>query len=158
MLPVYLAALIFSLGLPALGIGFRGDDYFERVCLLGSARFPHLDPAMLCPRPVLDLHVSVSNDPRVNARVMDIGVLPWWTAPDLSIAPFRPIAELTHWLDYRLWPDSAPLMHAHSLLWAALCVIVAVVLYRRVLGPALPAVAGLAACLFAIDSSHATPS
>jgi hypothetical protein len=102
----------------------------------------------------MDLHMTVPGNPEANARMVDVGLLPWWTTPDLRIAFFRPLAALTHWLDYRLWPDSAPLMHAHSLLWAALCVAAGTLLYRRLVAPDSPMVAGVAAYLFAIDSAR----
>ena len=62
----------------------------------------------------------------------------------------------THWLDYRLWPMSAPLMHLHSLLWLGLAVTAIGVLYRRIIGIAW--IAGLAILLFAIDDAHAHPA
>ena len=48
---------------------------------------------------------------------METGAAPWWTLPTLRIAFFRPLAVLTHWADYRLWPDSGVLMHVHSIAW-----------------------------------------
>jgi hypothetical protein len=158
LLPLYLAAVVVALGLPSLERHWGGDDYMQRVWLLGKARFPQLDPAYFRAWPAVDMHVSVEGDPRSRARLMDLGELPWWTAPDLRIAPLRLLASATHWLDYRLWPESGVLMHVHSLLWAALCVGAAALLYRRMLGPTSPALAGLAVCLFAFDSAHAAPS
>jgi hypothetical protein len=104
----------------------------------------------------MDLFVF-AGDPEANARMVDVGVLPWWTTPELRIAFFRPLAALTLWLDYRLWPDSASLMHAHNLLWVALCVGAGTLLYRRIFASDSPAVAGVAACLFAIDSARGAP-
>ncbi len=155
-LPLYLVALVVSLGLPALEAGLGGDDYMQRVWLLGRAQYPDLDPVLFHSRPVLELHVSI--DSRVNQPQMDVGVLPWWSAPDLHISCFRVLTALTHWVDHRLWRDSVPLMHAHSLGWAALCVLAASFLYRRLLAPTSLPVAGLAACLFAVDSARGTAS
>jgi hypothetical protein len=72
------------------------------------------------------------------------------------MAYFRPIAVMTHWLDYRLWPNAPWLMHLHSLLWFAVVLLLLAQLYRRLLGRAdqvwLPA---LALLLYAIDDAHA---
>jgi hypothetical protein len=97
LLPVYLAALVVALGLPSLEKGASGDDYIHRVWLLGRAHYPQLDPALFRLRPALDVHVTVDGDPRSNARLMDLGVLPWWTASDLPASPARlahPLARL----------------------------------------------------------------
>ena len=67
----------------------------------------------------------------------------------------RPLAALTHALDYRLWPGSALLMHAHSLAWFGALVLAAALFYQRLLGRSITA--GLAALLFAVDSAHGTP-
>jgi hypothetical protein len=149
-------AFVVALGLPSLNWGFRGDDIMQRVWLLGSARFPQLDPALFETQSALGLHTSF--DPRTNVRLIDLGVLPWWTATDLRVACLRPLAGLTQRLDYRLWPQSALLMHVHNLAWAALCVVAAARLYRRTLASSSPAVAGLAGLLFAVDSAHGLSS
>ncbi len=85
-----------------------------------------------------------------------MGALPWWSAPELKFVFLRPLSTSTHRLDYRLWPDSAILMHLHSLLWLVLLVWAAGRLYRKLLAPAW--VAGLATILFALDDSHGYPA
>jgi hypothetical protein len=90
--------------------------------------------------------------PDRNAQLMDVGVLPWWTLASARVSFFRPLASLTHWLDYQLWPDSPFLMHLHNLLWyGSLCGLVTFV-YRRFMGKGV--VSGLAAILFAADITH----
>ena len=60
----------------------------------------------------------------------------------------RPLATLTHMLDYCVWPDWTALMHVQSLMWFALLIWAAAVLYRRVMSASLPAwVVGLAAAV-----------
>jgi hypothetical protein len=81
-----------------------------------------------------------------------VGLLPWWTSHDFSVSFFRPLAVLTHYLDYGLWPEQPLLMHAHNLLWYGAMLLLVGLLYRRVLG-AVPA-AALALLLFAIDEAH----
>ena len=87
---------------------------------------------------------------------MDLGIFPWWTDPLIKAEFLQPLTVATHRLDYRLWPDSAVLMHAHSLLWCAALVAATAVLYRRLMGPT-PA-AGVAALLFAVDDAHGGPA
>ncbi|MDX1384132.1 MAG: hypothetical protein R3190_10845, partial [Thermoanaerobaculia bacterium] len=89
----------------------------------------------------------------------ELGVLPWWTAPDMRAAFWRPASALTHLLDHRLWPDLAWLQHVHSLAWMGLLAWLAARLYRQVMGPDGPGaeIAGLAAILYAVDDAHAMP-
>jgi hypothetical protein len=86
------------------------------------------------------------------ARVMDVGLFPWWTYPGLKAEFCQVLTVRTHFLDYRLWPDSPQLMHAHSLLWLAALVAAVAWLYRHILGRTW--VAGVAALLFAVDDAH----
>jgi hypothetical protein len=74
----------------------------------------------------------------------------------LRLAFFRPLAGLTHWLDYQLWPEVPALMHLHSLAWLGAIVAVATLFYRRMLGAVW--IAGLAALLFAVDDAHGFPA
>src|SRR5690606_24169357 len=65
---------------------------------------------------------------------------------------FRPLSELSHWLDYQLFPDSAVLMHAHSILWYMLLILVSWQLMKRLFPAAW--MAGLALALHALDGSN----
>jgi len=145
ILPLALAFVALVLTLPALRGGLAADDYFHRVLLL------RLGPLGASSEPVSDLFAFVPE--RLRGWMTEQGFLPWWSDPDLKVALARPLAALTHVLDYRLWPDDFVLQHAHSLAWFALAVGLVAALYRRVLGPGL--VAGLAGLLFAVEDGHA---
>ncbi len=146
-LPVYLAVLAVALCLPALGGGWQSDDYFHRVVLRGDVETGHSQ---------LELFSVMRHGPEVLREYTDIGLFPWWTSESLRLAFFRYLSAATHWLDYRLWPDSAVLQHAHSLLWFGALVGAAALLYRRVHGSG--RVAGLAALLYAVDEAHGAPA
>jgi len=87
-----------------------------------------------------------------SAALMASGVLPWWALPGGQVAFWRPLAALTHWLDFALWPANPALMHLQSLLWLGLLVAAAASLYRRLSAGA--AAASLAGLLYAIDHTH----
>lgn len=142
-LPVVLATLAMTLTAPTLWRGWVGDDLIHRSILLSS-----------------DLPASLKGlftflDPRINARLMDAGTAPWWTLDTVRVSFFRPVTVLTLWLDYQLWPNSAELMHAQSILWYASLCALATVFYRRFMGRVW--VAGLAAFLFTADCTHTSP-
>lgn len=150
-LPLALGGIAILLTSPALWLGWNGDDYLHRAVLLQSDRpeiaaaFPDL------PGPA-NLFSFRTGDHESNRRWVERGFLPWWSSPDLKLNFFRPLSALTHWLDYRLWPNSALLMHIHSLAWFGVLVIVASLLFRAIMGPTIAA--GIAAFLYAIDDSH----
>lgn len=143
-LPAMLGGLAMALTGPSLWQGWVADDLIQRKMLLTSSL-----PAVL-----KGLFVFVSPDRNLQLMGLstDLGTLPWWTLETLRISFFRPVSVLTHWLDYRLWPDSGVLMHAQNILWYGGVCALATLLYRRLMG--LTWVAGLAAFLFTVDIVH----
>ena len=145
--PIGAALLALLLALPALWTGLHSDDFAHRLALRGQPVFPAQSGS------AMHLFSFADGDPARNLRAMDAGLLPWWSVETLRLSFWRPLAALTHILDYALWPDSPALMHAQSLGWFALLVFAAATFYRRFLGPTW--VAGAAALLFALDDAHA---
>ncbi len=146
-LPLLLALAAMVPYLPALRLGVMGDDYFHRMMLLGIEPFSG-------DRPLFDLF-TFFRGPEGNGPLIELGLLPWWSAPELRVAFFRPLSSATHLLDYALFPDLFWLQHLHSLLWWGLGVGLVAVLYRQLIDR--PAVAGLAAVLFAVEDAHSMP-
>ncbi|MEZ4240737.1 MAG: TauD/TfdA family dioxygenase, partial [Myxococcota bacterium] len=140
-LPLALLSAVLCF-LPALGGGFFGDDYVFLASLAGS-------PPCTC-RP-FDLDAYASGDPREIAALVQSGTFPWWTAPDLKIALFRPLASALLQLDHALFGTWAAGYHAHSLLWFLALIAALGAVLRRVLPPGLAAVAVV---VFAVDQSH----
>jgi hypothetical protein len=137
------------LALPALRVGWVGDDHLHRAVLVGSPLMRPFFPTAMSMFEFLD------GDSRRTMQMIDLGMLPWWTVPEIKGSFWRPLTVATHWFDYRLWPLRPALMHAHSLLWFAATVFAAACFFRRIMNVAW--VAGLAGLLFAIDNVHATP-
>ncbi len=145
-LPLVAAALAVFFALPALGNGWMLDDYYHRSVLLGTSRLrPLLGPPS-------EMFRFFRGDSARTGRVMDVGLFPWWTDPDIKGEFLQALTVLTHRLDYALWTNSPMLMHAQSLLWLGAAVFVAAIFYRRILGPAW--IAGAAALLFAVDDAR----
>ena len=148
-LPVGVAILAVALTLPSLSVGWLIDDHIHRSVILRVGAYSRfLDSS-------LDIFRFIDGDPQRTGKMMDFGVLPWWTFKQAKAAFWQPLTALTHWLDYRLWPESPAVMHAHSLLWFGALVGAVALLYRRLMGVAW--VAGLAAILWAIDDAHGMP-
>jgi hypothetical protein len=111
-------------------------------------------PVKLLTSPI-DMFVFFNGDPNRIEEAIDRGFLPWWTDKNIKAAFFRPLASISHWLDYIFWPEKPILMHAQSILWYAALAIAITFMYRRFIP--IPWVAGLAALLYVIDDAHGTP-
>lgn len=148
-LPLALAALAVLLAAPSLWLGLQSDDYVLWMALADPPPAPEWARSPWRLFAFFDAEAAVR-------RAIDSGAVPWWTSPQLRLAFFRPLAGLTHWLDFRLWPGQPWLMHAQSLLWFGGAIAAAALLYRRLLRPEW--LAGLAALVFAIDDAHGSPA
>jgi len=150
--PFLAALLAMLLAAPALDIGLVGDDLVHQR-LLAPPGHPATSPdARPHPGAPFGLFTFVDGQPAHVAALQAEGRVAWWAAPDLRLSFWRPLSELTHWLDARLWPDTPWLMHLHSLLWYGLFVTLLLRLYRAI-DPD-PVRNGLAVLLFAISSLH----
>ena len=139
--------LVLSIGvltfLPALRSPFLLDDYLHVAMVDGT--FP-------VARGPFDLYDFVSDVDR--AVLLERGILPWWTHPQLTIRFFRPLSSALLWTSHRLLGAHSLLLHLHSLLWWGAAVVAAFALYRRAFSPR---VALLAAAIFALAPCHAIP-
>jgi hypothetical protein len=162
-LPAVLVVVAVALSLPAVGRELLNDDYMQRAILAGPSPFvDRLAEKGLAPDgsgslgPILsDLFVAVAPGKNLDA-LKAYGAVPWWTYEGYRVAFWRPAAALTHWLDYRLFPDRPVWMHLHSILWFAAVAWLVAALYRRFIDAA--AVAGLAALLFVLEDSTFFPT
>ncbi|RME06167.1 MAG: hypothetical protein D6812_01995, partial [Deltaproteobacteria bacterium] len=144
-LPLWLAGLAILLSLGVLDDGMALDDYVHYFHVVG------LPPDI--PGSSFDIFSFTPRDPAVREKLMREGSAPWFIAPRLHLAFWRPITSLTHSLDYRFWPEQTWWMHLENVLWYALLVFLLARLYRKLLPVA--GVAGVAALLYTIDDAHA---
>jgi hypothetical protein len=136
--PMALALLAFLISLPSIALGLQLDDR-TYLRLFASGRGP------------LELLHETSES---LAHEKQLGVFAWWSSPDFAVHFLRPATAASHWLESRLWPDSAWLMHLSNCLLYAMLVAVAALLYRE-LNPRDSKLAGLAALMFTVDEGHA---
>lgn len=140
-------AFAIALALPSLFAGLAADDYIHLAMYQGYLPKP-ADASLF------GLFSFLTGNASENERLVDIGYLPWWSAPDLHVTFYRPFSELSHALDYRLWPASPALMHLHSVIWFALLLLTAAGVYTRISGPG--RVRNLASYVYAVSALHAT--
>ncbi|MFI5307000.1 MAG: hypothetical protein ACHQ53_06600 [Polyangiales bacterium] len=140
-----LPLMAVALCVPSVFLGFHLDDCVARYIY---SDLPGAHRLLSVYRGGFGLANGIPSD---NHWQIEAGYAPWWIYDQLRLALFRPISTFSLMLDMRLWPSSAFLMHAHSLAWLALFVLMTGRLYRAVLAPA---AAGLAATLLAFDHTH----
>lgn len=153
-----------AISLPALTTGWEpSDDLRHRAKLIDPSSLPERyfetglipDDSGKFSTVLRDLHTAARTKDDIK-KLKDYGTLPWWTNDTLRHSNWRPLDSFTHWLDYRLFPNSAQMIHLHSILWLALVVFLVTVLYQRFIGPSW--VAGLAALLYLLDDSNYWPT
>src|SRR5690349_11608229 len=132
--PILLAAgvcVAVAITARSLFIGLIGDDLGHRQFLLdhlASAASPGTWWNMF--------------DLRLTPALVEFGYVPWWTSPELQMAFLRPLATISQYGDYLLWPTHPALMHLHNIILYVGIVVVAARLYQRFLS--VPWCAGIA--------------
>lgn len=140
-----LALLGTLMVLPTLNTGLIGDDFMFRSRLTGQTIQSH-------PGSFFGLFTFADGQTEHVQHLKDIGQIPWWAADNARMSFWRPLAELTHWLDYQLWPNSPAMMHVHSLLWYALLICLLGRLYRTLDPDFLRG--GVATLIFSLSAVH----
>jgi hypothetical protein len=141
-----IAALAAFLALPTLAGGLAVDDLYQRLVV---------ERRLEVPGGRLDIFGFVQVDPVYAAHCREIGFYPWWMQSTAQVMYWRPLAAITHFVDYTWWPRAAWLMHLENVAWYCALVLASGAFYRRFAGAGW--VAGLATALYAFDHAHATP-
>src|SRR6266567_3647611 len=89
--PLWLGLFAVLICLPALRFGLSADDHlFPWKLEQGASRWS-----------LFELEVGALNEER------ERGFFVWWSSPHLEARFLRPIASLSHALDFALWPAAA---------------------------------------------------
>jgi hypothetical protein len=133
-------ALVYS---PAVRSEFLLDDYLHASMIDGS--FPvHRGP--------FNLYDFVADGER--GALVERGMLPWWSHPELRIRFLRPLSSVLRWGEQTAFGRGATVPHLHSLLWWIAAVLAARRLFRRLLPTR---AAALATVVFALSPCHVLP-
>jgi hypothetical protein len=141
---VLIAALAVLLHWPSLRSGLAADDYLQRAML---------DHEYPVPRGAWDLY-SFLRKPGELAILMDAGIAPWWSHPELRLSLLRPVSSLLLCIDHRWLGLNAFQQHVHSMAWLVAFVFAYQLFVRRFLslGPAL-----IATAVMAFDATAVAP-
>ena len=118
--------LAFVLCFPGLFVDIHSDDYWHYAFINNGLPLKEINDASF-----FGLFSFVDGDRERFTQLVDIGFLPWWTYEGYKIVFWRPLTELTHWLDYTFWPTHGGAMHLQSTLWYLALLAVLYKLYGR---------------------------
>lgn len=131
---LFLAALLY--GSSSLLGNFYADDYIQRAYVVGSQSLQQL--GLLAGIEQHSLSAFLTNqfnffDPATEnyQALKDFGMMPWWAEDNIKLHFFRPLASLSHYIDYQLWPNSPKIMHFFDLCWYLLGIFLLFKLYLR---------------------------
>ena len=141
---VLACVLAAVLGIPTLGTGQFADDYLHTATIRGLVPMGGQ----------LDLYRFASGSPEHHPRLIELGLFPWWTLPELKLAFWRPLSSAIASVEYRVVGERLVLRHMHSVLWYV-ALVAAVALLMRQLFPG--SLGALALLLFTLDEAHAVP-
>lgn len=128
--------LVFFSHVPSSILQFSSDDFLQRAAIQGSSTLNQLGFTQISDAPNL-AHSLTHAFHFFNAKYESLlpqkqyGNLPWWSVDEATMHPFRPIAALSHWVDFQFWPNSAVATQWHSLLYFYLFVAGGFLLYKR---------------------------
>ena len=138
LLILLLFAVVLHIGTTVSG-RLYADDYIHAALFSGSQNLAekqltlHSEPAELLE--VVDQqfnfydNISPTSSDAYQAY-KNYGALPWWSSNDAMLHFFRPLATLTHYIDYQLWPNNSHMMQAVNLLWYVLGLLAIYACYR----------------------------
>jgi hypothetical protein len=136
--------MALAMGIAALSLraGFAPDDREFRVLLRDGVT------------PSDDLFRFSGDTPSENLALVQRGILPWWTNPQLKLHLIRPLTSLAFTLDSAVFGRHPLGYHLHSLAWFAALLVGAWLILRRVL----PGPTGVLALLvFSLRAANAYP-
>ncbi|MEI9947836.1 MAG: hypothetical protein WDO74_02380 [Pseudomonadota bacterium] len=135
--------LSLLLALPSLFADFYGDDQAMVLTIEGVAPAPIPGP--------FHLYSFMTGAPGERDALVRQSALPWWSVDGIRLSFFRPLSSALLVLDHALAGRQPLLYHVHSIAWYLLAVLVAALLFRRLLPEREAALAGL---LFAVSPAH----
>lgn len=142
------------LSFPAYFADYQIDDWVHQARLRGHPILPNAI------HPVVELFTFMDGTPAWHAYAVGGGSVPWYTRPDMLANLFRPVSSATHVLDHAIAPGVPFVAHAHNVLWYAIVIVLATLLFRMVYrerAQLAGTVGGLAALIFALDEAHGLP-
>ena len=133
------------IALPGVFSGMFSDDYWHYYRI-------HETQAQENHSPLTPFNLFSLFQENKRQFAMDAGNIPWWTANNLKMVLYRPLSEITHYIDYTLFDTRTIPMHIHSMLWYSILLWLAFKFYLNIVSS--HKVALLALAIFAAGPFH----
>ncbi len=133
--------------LPGIASGFFADDFGHYVLINEPELIPQSRQGSL-----FHLFSFIDNDVDRRAVQYSQSLIPWWTSESITINFWRPVSELTHYVDHVIMNGVPWMMHLQSLVFYGLLLWLLSCFYQKVLVDR--NFAALALLFFAVDSTH----
>jgi len=117
---------------PALWLGLQLDDFFHWSLVSQQELLPPTSDKA----GVFGLFSFLDGQADRTYQLMNLGMVPWWTLDSVQYAFWRPVAEITHGIDYALLSQWPALMHIHGFFYFALLLYFAAKLFEDIHGDA----------------------
>ncbi|PIE41042.1 MAG: hypothetical protein CSA49_05435 [Gammaproteobacteria bacterium] len=119
---LFFMLLVIAAHLPFQNIPISSDDYMQYVTLTGSQQLSQegltfLDKNTSFLEKINNSFHFFNSKTGTAEQLRNYGNLPWWSSETGSMQPYRPLAGLTHWIDYNLLNANTFLMQLHNLLY-----------------------------------------
>jgi hypothetical protein len=141
------AAIGICLVLPSLGAGFFADDFTQFILINEGNIVKQPNNISL-----FHLFSFIDSNPERRTQLLGFSITPWWVSQNFSLLFFRPLSEITHYIDYQWLKPNIWLMHLHSLIWYGFLLAALVYFYKIFCST--HKVALLAFLFFVMDSTH----
>lgn len=110
--PWVMMAVAITLLLPSLWGELQLDDFYHWGV---ATQHPLLVPAE---HPLSwGMFTFFDGDAERTQQIIERGLVPWWVDPHLKYSFWRPLTELTHFIDYQLLDGHTFFMHVHHLIY-----------------------------------------
>lgn len=143
----WVVLLFLLLVLPGIVAPYHSDDWFQLLLLDEDSVLRRNDGSLW------GLFSFIDEVPAHREQMQAFGVLPWFAAEDFSFRFWRPVTEITHWIDYRIFGVNAFPAHIQSVIWFLLLSGIVLALARHTL-PDKTQLPWLAVMIFLWDGQH----
>lgn len=136
-IPALLIVLALLLSIHTINSGLISDDLVQRTYVLGNEKLQEKNVVPNNPDPSFlgftqNYFVFLSPDSNsINNTYYEYGSIPWWSDENVKMSFWRPLTSATHWLDYKLWPDSPKAMHIQNIVWYTLLIAAVFFFYKK---------------------------
>ena len=143
-----LLLLVSILVFPAYTANLWSDDNIHFILLNNLFPLKQFDDISF-----FNLFSFVNDDPYRRVQLQNYSILAWWISADFTWAFWRPLSELSHYIDYVWMKDYPILMHTHSVVIFLLITVSLKKLFSKICNT--PQEAKLSTIIFALSGCHA---